>query len=162
MLTYEAFYYWNHMTTAISGAAQENVRQQLRRILSSKSFRQVTRLQKFLGFIVEETLAGRGDKLKEFPIGVEAFDKDPSFDPRMAPLVRVHARRLRSRLDRYYREEGQKDEILIDLPKGGYEPIFQRRETSAMKRTVSAALVSRNTILVRPFDDDSLGRDLAY
>ncbi|MGH9575026.1 MAG: tetratricopeptide repeat protein [Candidatus Acidiferrales bacterium] len=149
-------------TIAVSKETDEKIREQLRRILASKAFRQVDRLQGFLSFIVEEMLAARGDKLKEFLIGVEVFGKESSFDPRMDPLVRVQARRLRARLVRYYREEGQNDEIVIDLPKGGYEPVFQRRETSAMKRTVSAALVSRNTILVRPFDDDSSSRDLAY
>jgi TolB-like protein/Tfp pilus assembly protein PilF len=149
-------------TIAVSKETDEKIREQLRRILASKSFRQVDRLQSFLGFIVEEMLAGRGDKLKEFLIGVEVFGKESSFDPRMDPLVRVQARRLRTRLVRYYREEGQNDEIVVELPKGGYEPVFQRRETSGMKRTVSAALVSRNTILVRPFDDDSSSRDLAY
>lgn len=149
-------------TIAVSKETDEKIREQLRRILASKAFRQVDRLQGFLSFIVEEMLAARGDKLKEFLIGVEVFGKESSFDPRMDPLVRVQARRLRARLVRYYREEGQNDEIVIDLPKGGYEPVFQRRETSSMKRTVSAALVSRNTILVRPFDDDSSSRDLAY
>ena len=149
-------------TIAVSKETDEKLREQLRRILASKAFRQVDRLQSFLSFIVEEMLAARGDKLKEFVIGVEVFGKESSFDPRMDPLVRVQARRLRTRLVRYYREEGQNDEIVIDLPKGGYEPIFQRRETSAMRRTVSAALVARNTILVRPFDDDSSSRDLAY
>ena len=149
-------------TIAVSKETDEKIREQLRRVLASKAFRQVDRLQGFLSFIVEEMLAARGDKLKEFLIGVEVFGKESSFDPRMDPLVRVQARRLRARLVRYYREEGQNDEIVVDLPKGGYEPVFQRRETSSMKRTVSAALVSRNTILVRPFDDDSSSRDLAY
>jgi len=149
-------------TIAVNKETDEKIREQLRRVLASKAFRQVDRLQSFLSFIVEEMLAGRGDKLKEFLIGVEVFGKESSFDPRMDPLVRVQARRLRTRLVRYYREEGQNDEVVIELPKGGYEPVFQRRETSAMKRTVSAALVSRNTILVRAFDDDSSSRDLAY
>src|SRR5579859_6450165 len=91
--------------------ADEKVRQQLRRILASKAFRQVYRLQSFLSFIVDETVGGRGDKLKEFHIGVEVFGKGASFDPCMDPLVRVHARRLRTRLAQYYREEGQNDEI---------------------------------------------------
>jgi TolB-like protein/Flp pilus assembly protein TadD len=147
---------------AVGKETDEKVRQQLRRILGSKSFRQVDRLQSFLNFIVEEMLGGRGDKLKEFLIGVEVFGKESSFDPRMDPLVRVQARRLRSRLARYYREEGQNDEIVIDLPKGGYEPVFQRRETTGMKRTVSAALISRNTIHVRAFEDDSPTRELGY
>ncbi|HTZ72975.1 MAG TPA: tetratricopeptide repeat protein [Candidatus Aquilonibacter sp.] len=149
-------------TLTVGKETDEKIRQQLRRILGSKSFRQVDRLQGFLDFIVGEMLAGRGDKLKEFLIGVEVFGKEASFDPRMDPLVRVQARRLRSRLVRYYREEGQNDEIVIELPKGGYEPVFQRRETVGMKRTVSAALISRNTILVRPYEDDSPSHDLGY
>ena len=149
-------------TLAEKKETDEKVRQQLRRILASKTFRQADRLQSFLGFIVNEVMAGRSDKLKEFLIGVEVFGKESSFDPRMDPLVRVQARRLRTRLERYYREEGQNDEIAIELPKGGYEPVFQRREISGMKRTVSAALVSRNTIFVQTFDDDSPNHELAY
>lgn len=149
-------------TLPASKETDDKVRQQLRRILASKTFRQVDRLQSFLTFVVDEMLEGRGDKLKEFLIGVEVFGKEESFDPRMDPLVRVQARRLRARLVRYYREEGQNDEVVIELPKGGYEPVFHRRENAGMKRTVSAALVSRNTILVRPFEDDSPGRELGY
>jgi serine/threonine-protein kinase len=149
-------------TLAVGKETDEKIRLQLRRILTSKSFRQVERLQSFLSFVVEEMLSGRGDKLKEFLIGVEVFGKESSFDPRMDPLVRVQARRLRTRLVRYYREEGQNDEVVIELPKGGYEPVFQRRETAGMKRSVSAALISRNTILVRPFEDDTPNRDLSY
>jgi serine/threonine-protein kinase len=150
------------MTLAIDQDLNERIRQQLRRVLGSKSFRQLGRLHKFLEFIVEETLAGRSDMLKEFPVGVEAFGKDSSFDPRMDPIVRVQARRLRSRLARYYREEGQNDEIVIELPKGGYEPLFQQREALAMKRTVSSALVSQNSVLVLIFEDDSPNHDLGY
>lgn len=146
----------------VNKQTDKKVRQQLSRILGSKAFRQVERLQSFLSFIVEEMVAGRGDKLKEFLVGVEVFGKGASFDPRMDPLVRVQARRLRTRLARYYQEEGQNDEVVIELPKGGYEPVFQLRETSGMKRSVSAALVSRNTILVQLFDDDSPNRELAY
>lgn len=149
-------------TLAVGKETEDNIRQQLRRILTSKSFRQVDRLQSFLAFIVEEMLGGRGDKLKEFLIGVEVFGKESSFDPRMDPLVRVQARRLRSRLVRYYREEGQNDEVIVELPKGGYEPVFQRRESAGMRRTVSAALISRNTILVRLYEDDSQNHDLGY
>src|SRR5581483_10896714 len=87
--------------------------------------------------------------------------KESSFDPRMDPLVRVQARRLRIRLERYYREEGQNDEVLIELPKGGYEPKFRRR-IDAIKRSVAAALFSRNTVLVRAFEDDSPNQELAY
>ena len=55
-------------------------------------------------------------------IGVQVFGKEPSFDPRTDPIVRVQARRLRTRLARYYRDEGNSDELIVDLPKGGYAP----------------------------------------
>src|SRR6476620_11489377 len=82
-------------------------RQQLERILASPTFQQVDRLKRFLSFIVTETIAGRGDQLKEYVVGVQVFGKESSFDPRTDPIVRVQARRLRARLVRYYREHGQ-------------------------------------------------------
>src|SRR6516164_7823398 len=99
---------------------------QLNRIFGSKAFRQADRLKRFLSFIVEETLAGRGERLKEFVVGVEVFGKDNSFDPRNDPIVRVQARRLRSQLARYYHEEAPESELTIELPKGGYAPVFRQ------------------------------------
>jgi TolB-like protein/Flp pilus assembly protein TadD len=135
---------------------------QLNRILTSKAFRQADRLKRFLTFIVEETIAGRGERLKEFVVGVEVFSKDDSFDPRNDPIVRVQARRLRAQLTRYYREEGQDDELVIDLPKGGYAPVFRPLKSATVRRSVSPTLVSRNTVLVLPFSDHSAAGDLGY
>src|SRR5580704_11094461 len=111
--------------TPDSLVAEDIIRRELKRILVSRSFRQVDRLQRFLAFIVEETLAGRGDRLKEYLVGVDVFGKDVNFDPRMDPIVRVQARRLRMRLASYYQSEGQNDPVIIELPKGGYAPIFR-------------------------------------
>jgi len=147
---------------AAGKGADEKTLQQLNRILASKTFQPVERLKRFLSFVVTETLAGRGDQLKEFLVGIEVFAKEASFDPRNDPIVRVQARRLRARLARYYHDEGQQDEVLIDLPKGGYAPTFQRVRGAATKRSVTAALVSRNTILVTPFSDDSPAGDQDY
>jgi len=142
--------------------SEEKTREQLERILKSKIFRTVERLKRFVSFIVSETLAGRGDQLKEFVVGIQVFDKDPSFDPRNDPIVRVQARRLRARLERYYSEEGQNDEILIELPKGGYATTFRHRDRPSPKRSVTSTLVSRNTILVTPFADHSPEAELDY
>lgn len=143
--------------------ADKPVRDQLQRILTSATFQQVDRLKRFLTFIVDEALAGRRSELKEYVIGVQVFGKEESFDPRTDPIVRVQARRLRAKLVRYYREEGRADESIIELPKGGYAPTFKRRETPVLvKRSISAALVSRNTIAVLPFADHSAARDLDY
>ena len=143
-----------------TGEFEDVVRQELNRVLISKAFRQVNRLPRFLTFIVDETLAGRGDLLKEYPVGVEVFGKDSSFDPRMDPIVRVQARRLRMRLASYYLEEGQSDELIIELPKGGYTPVFRRVEGAIKKRPMVAALVSRNTVAVQPFADQSASGEI--
>src|SRR4051794_20463718 len=82
--------------------AQARAEEQLNRILASRAFRQADRLKHFLTVIVRETLAGRGERLKEFVVGVEVFGKPESFDPRTDPIVRVQARRLRTQLARYY------------------------------------------------------------
>ncbi len=132
------------------------VRHHLSRILASKTFSQVERLKLFINFIVEETVAGRGGDLKEYVIGVQVFGKEPSFDPRTDPIVRVQARRLRTRLARYYRDEGNSDELIVDLPKGGYAPVFRTRDDApAAKRSLTATLVGRNTVAVMPLADDS-------
>ncbi|MBV9742188.1 MAG: tetratricopeptide repeat protein [Acidobacteriia bacterium] len=149
-------------TTSPPSIDTERVQRQLARILASKTFRQVDRLQRFLTVIVNEALAGRGDNLKEFLIGIEVFDKESTFDPRMDPIVRVQARRLRARLARYYREEGRGDDILVELPKGGYAPVFQHVEGAEPKHSVASVLTSRNTIAVCPFEDDSGQGDLGF
>ena len=142
--------------------SDEKAAAQLTRILSSKAFRQADRLKRFLSFIVAETIAGRGERLKEFVVGVEVFGKDNSFDPRNDPIVRVQARRLRAQLARYYHEEGREDGLAIDLPKGGYAPVFRSLKSAPPKRSIIPALVSRNTVLVAPFSDHSPGSDQEY
>ena len=137
-------------------------RQELDRVLASATFRQVDRLKRFLRFVALEALQGRGDQLKEYVIGVQVFDKSASFDPRADPIVRVQARRLRTRLARYYREEGADDTVVVDLPKGGYAPIFRIREAASGRRSLGATLAGQNTITVLPFADLSPARDLDY
>src|ERR1700694_1411649 len=110
------------------------VAEQLNRILASKAFRQADRLKRFLTFIVEETIAGRGERLKEYVVGVEVFGKPESFDPRNDPIVRVQARRLRAQLARYYREESSDGELIIELPKGGYAPVFRQLRSEPARR----------------------------
>lgn len=149
-------------TIELANSADDKVAEQLNRILASKAFRQADRLKRFLFFIVEETIAGRGERLKEFVVGVEVFGKPESFDPRNDPIVRVQARRLRAQLARYYREEGPESEVVIELPKGGYAPVFRRQKSAPVRRSASPALVSRNTAVVQPFPDCSASGDQQY
>ena len=139
------------------------IRDALARILGSATFQPVDRLKRFLAFIAHEALAGRSDQLKEYVIGVQVFGKESSFDPRTDPIVRVQARRLRARLVRYYREQGQHDEVVVELPKGGYAPVFKRRDPALTpRRSIAATLANRNTIAVLPFADHSPAGDLDY
>jgi TolB-like protein len=109
----------------ISAAA---ARDALDRVLASEEFAAAPRAKRLLRYLVEETLAGRGGDLKEYPIGLAVFDRDPSFDPAHNPVVRVETGRLRHRLERFYLKAGRGEPIVIALPRGGYEPVFRSRE----------------------------------
>jgi tetratricopeptide (TPR) repeat protein len=116
----------------------------LARVASSAPFLHSVQLQRLLRFLVEETLAGRGDRLKEYVIGVEVFGRPSSFDPHLDSLVRVEARRLRGALETYYRTEGFGDPILVEVPKGGYHPVFRRRVPAASSAEETSAAHSRS------------------
>lgn len=130
---------------------EDEIRETLTRILESRSFEGVERLKRFLEFVVLETLAGRGEQIKEFAVGEYAFGKGASFDPRNDPIVRVQARRLRARLDRYKQSEGQRDTLCIDLPKGGYVPAFRRREATPQKAFTPTLLLDRTSVVIVPY-----------
>jgi adenylate cyclase len=99
----------------------------LTRVLGSRVFESAGRAREFLRFIVQETLAGRGDRLKGYSIAVEVFERPTDFDAQSDPLVRVEAGRLRRRLAEYYQDEGSEDAVRIELPRGGYTPVFVRQ-----------------------------------
>ncbi len=99
------------------------VRAALERILASRCFEQAARSSAFLRFVVEQTLAGQGDRLKGYTIAVEVFARPPDFDAQTDPLVRVEAGRLRRRLIEYYAEEGSNDPIRLELPRGSYSVV---------------------------------------
>lgn len=103
------------------------VQAQLERILASGEFRKSMRMCRFLRLVTQEALHGKPDCLKEYRIGTEVFDKDESFDPRIDPIVRNEARRLRRKIEMYYLTEGKSDPVVIELPKGGYIPVFAFR-----------------------------------
>jgi eukaryotic-like serine/threonine-protein kinase len=112
------------------------VRAQLDKILASRPFSGADRAIGFLRFVVDKTLSGEADQLKEYVLAVEVLGRKPSFDPRTDPIVRVEAGRLRGRLEEYYQTEGSSDSLLITLPKGGYVPVFERREQWSQARSL--------------------------
>jgi hypothetical protein len=111
------------------------VRAQLERILASPLFAGSPRMSRFLTFLVEETLAGRSDRIKEYSIAIEVFEKREDFDQRTDSTVRTEAGKLRAKLDQYYQANGRSDEIVISVPKGKYVPVFK---TPAIENQVRA------------------------
>jgi len=103
------------------GAVQE----ELQRLLSSTGFSRNERQSRFLRFLVDRSLEGREGELKESVIAVEVFGRDADYDPKLDAIVRTEAIRLRTRLEKYYSGEGSRDPLIIDLPKGGYRPVFR-------------------------------------
>jgi TolB-like protein/Flp pilus assembly protein TadD len=106
----------------------EAVRAEVARVVASPGFVSAGRLAPFLTFLVERALAG--EPAKESVVGVEVFGRPPDYDPRLDPIVRVEARRLRSRLAEYYAGPGSTDPVVIELPKGAYVPVFRTRSES--------------------------------
>jgi TolB-like protein len=105
----------------------EEVRSELETVLASRSFAGSARLSRFLRFVVERTLAGDGERLKEYVLGIEVFDRGADYDPRIDSIVRVEAGRVRTKLEEYYGGEGVGAPVRIRLRKGGYTPLFEHR-----------------------------------
>jgi len=125
------------------------------------------RLTRFLEFTVTEMLAGNASQIKEFVVGIEVFNRGRDYDPRLDPIVRVEARRLRMKLRRYYETEGRTDRLRIEFPKGSYVPIithYQPAESSRDPRHAIAVIPFRNAAqteecerIAGGFDEELIG-----
>lgn len=103
----------------------EEIRAQLDRILADGAFTHSERASRFLRYVVERSLAGEADALKEYAIGIDVFDRGAEYDPRLDSIVRVEAGRLRSRVEEYYNGPGRADAVRIRLRRGSYAPAFE-------------------------------------
>jgi adenylate cyclase len=151
-----------------SESDQKAIREQLVCILNSGPFHQSQRRRRFLEYLVNETLAGRGERLKAYNVALAVFDRPETFDPVTDPLVRIEAARLREKLREYYGTDGQGDPIRIDLPKGTYTPQIEfrhedapqiAREKGSPTHEVSSTVPS---VAVFPFNDLSADQNLGY
>jgi predicted ATPase len=102
-----------------------DVHDQLDRILRSPGFANAPFLSAFLQHVVDNALSGHSPAAKEYTIAVEVFGRPETFDPRTDTIVRVQARRLRARLDAYYKTVGHADPVVIEMPRGTYAARFQ-------------------------------------
>jgi adenylate cyclase len=118
----------NNVSSPSGEIPVESIRAALDKILASPGFATAERQSRFLRYTVEETLGGQTDKLKESLLGIDVFGRKPSYDPRVDAVVRTEAVKLRARLRDYYEVAGRDDDVIIDLPKGGYIPAFRYRD----------------------------------
>jgi len=108
--------------------SEETVREELNRVLASHEFRTSKRSQEFLRYVVDHTLRGHADLLKERTIGVDVFGRPADYDPSEDATVRVKAGEVRKRLGLYYSDQGAHNPVRIELPSGAYVPEFRRAD----------------------------------
>jgi TolB-like protein len=108
--------------------SEDAITDQLERIFIHPDFNKSEILKRFLFYIVQETITGNANCLKEYTIALNVLEKPPSFNPQQDCIVRIHAVRLRQALSNYYLEVGTDDEIIIGIPKGKYVPVFMNRQ----------------------------------
>lgn len=145
----------------------EVIRAGVARVTTSSGFAGSARMRRFIQFVVEKTLNGEAETLKEYRIGVDVFDRGSNFDPQTDTIVRVEARRLRKKLQDYYQGAGQGDAVLITLVRGCYVPVFAHRENvdasaSAKAGLLPATSVPIASVAVLPFLDLSPAKDQEY
>ena len=115
--------------------ADDACRSLLARILACREFQRASRLRAFLTYVVEKELEGNPDEVTETLIGHRVFGRPASYSPGDDSIVRTEARTLRQRLDRYFAGEGAEEPVILEIPRGGYLPVFRKR--SAPIRTVT-------------------------
>lgn len=112
-------------------------------MLNSEVFSHGERQSRFLRYIVEQTLDGQAERLNQFAVGIDVFDRDSSFDPTIDSIVRVEAGRLRAKLTEYYADIGATDAVKIELPKGGYVVSIEFDSLPSDPKTGVRSLISR-------------------
>jgi hypothetical protein len=108
----------------LSDEEKSAIREQMARLLANPHFSQSRRFPPFLRYVIEKTLSGQEDLLKERTLGVEIFGRSPDYDTASDPIVRVTAGEIRKRIAQYYQEPGHENEMRIALPAGSYIPQF--------------------------------------
>ena len=114
----------------------------LRELVQSDAFRRSARIIRFLEYVVLESLSST-PKLAERTIGIVVFDRAEDWDPKLDPIVRIEARRLREKLGQYYLSVATEQAVVMDLPKGGYRILFSVASSPSSRRAPHRTRKSR-------------------
>jgi hypothetical protein len=124
------------------------VREQIDRLLQSKTFQTSEVHRRLLQYLADRTLAGDADRLKEYTVGLEAFGKPPTYDPKHDSIVRLQMGRLRQKLAVYYQSEANGDPVRVTLPKGAFKLVFESSEAPPPIEVEPAGWTRRTVILL--------------
>lgn len=102
------------------------------RVVNSQTFSRSPRQKRLFLYLAERLLTGRTDHLTEQEIGQDVFDRSPGYNPSEDNIVRVAARQLRVRLEHYFNSEGRDETWILDVPKGGYLPVFRPKDQQSI------------------------------
>ena len=138
----------SHASPRNPDARSQEIRATLERLLGTQHFSASSRRGQLLRYLVEHTLKGDADKINEYAIGLEVFQRPESFDPRIESVVRTEFSRLRQRLKDYYAEDGLRDGIVIDFPPRSYVASFTFREAAKLREPTAFPEVARAPQLV--------------
>jgi hypothetical protein len=122
----------------VSAEDRTAIQEQLERLLGNPHFSHSRRFPSFLRFVVEQTLSGQMDALKERTLGIEIFGRDADYDTASDPIVRVTAGEIRKRIAQYYQEPGHENELRVSLPSGSYVPQFHWPNAAGGEAAVQA------------------------
>jgi hypothetical protein len=139
------------VTGRLAGLSDEGktaIQEQVGRLLADSHFSQSRRFPSFLRYVVEKTLAGQEDALKERTLGVEIFGRRADYDTASDPIVRVTAAEIRKRIAQYYQDPGHESELRVSLPPGSYIPQFHWPETAKQNDATQAAIIPLTPALV--------------
>jgi hypothetical protein len=125
-------------------------RDELRRVLQSKHFAKAKKKSRFLEFVCDQAFLGNADKLNEYLIGVEVYERGTDFNPQDDPIVRVQAHEIRRALKDYYAEEGKDSPFRLELPPGHYVPVFTRIAAQPVAQPGPAATPGAVRQFIRP------------
>jgi hypothetical protein len=114
-----------HRGAVLDDLEQDERWQLIERILATGPFQKSVRLPDLLRYLAERAIRGHPEDLTEHRIGSAVFGKPADYSPTEDSSVRVHVRQLRLKLHEYFDSEGRNSEIIVEIPKGAYSPVFR-------------------------------------
>lgn len=118
----------------------------IERIAASQHFRGSARLKDFLFYVSDCSIREAPEEATEQQIGIRVFHRHPGYNSSEDSIVRTHARILRQKLTAYYAEEGLHDEIVVEMPKGHYLPVFKKLNAQPVPEAAIAVAVEPEPI----------------